>query len=254
MKIIENNNIYLEVANRNRQYLGRLLLALPFVAVGLGLTLATVEVTRLECQRQADKSVICQRTIASILGEEEERIPGELRSVKVDKNGGVGIVLGTSKGDVNLAPYRTFINSEHDRTADRINAFLKDTRQNTLSVEQDDRLINSLWSGSILIGGLTIGLFAMATPLRMSCKLDRLRDRAIIDKQYLLLGNRQTVLTLSAIERAQVKESLFGRNHVPVYKIDLVRANAQNVSLSIPSKNLAEYEQIVEEIDRFIKK
>ncbi|AFY92040.1 hypothetical protein [Chamaesiphon minutus] len=254
MKIIENNNIYLEVANRNRQYLGRLLLALPFVAVGLGLMLATVEATSLECQRQTDKSVICQRTIASILGEKEDGIPGNLRSVKVDKNGGIGIVLGTSKGDVKLAPYRTFVNGEHDRNADLINAFLKDTQQTTLSVEQDDRLINSLWSGSILIGGLAIGLLAMAVPVRMSCKLDRLRDRAIIDKQYFLLGNRQTVLTLSAIERAQVRESVFVRNRQPVYSIDLVSANSKNVSLSITGKNLAEYEQIVEEIERFIKK
>jgi hypothetical protein len=254
VKIVDKTNIFLEVLDQNHKYLWGLLLAIPFTAIGLGLMAGTAKVTTLECQRLTVNSIGCQRTITGVLGEEEDGIPGELQSVKVAKDSGIGIVLVTTKGDVELAPYRTFVNGEHERNADRVNAFLKQPRQNTLSVEQDDRLINSLGSGSLLIGGLTIGLFAMAIPVRMSCKLDRLRDRAIVDKQYLLVGNRQTVLTLSAIERAQVKESLFGRNHQPVYKIDLVSANAKHVSLSIPSKNLAEYEQIVEEIDRFIKK
>ncbi|NJR32414.1 MAG: hypothetical protein HC778_05765 [Chamaesiphon sp. CSU_1_12] len=253
MKIVDKTNIFLEVLDQNHKYLWGLLLAIPLTAIGLGLMAGTAKVTMLECQRSTVGSIGCQRTITGILGEEEDGLPGELRSAKVTKTSGTGIVLDTTKGDVELAPYRTFVNGEHDRNAARVNAFLKDKQQNTLSVEQDDRLINSLWSGSMLIGGLTIGLLAMAIPVRVSCKLDRLRDRAIVDKQYLLLGNRQTVLTLSAIERAEVKESIFVRNRQPVYKIDLVSANAKNVSLSIPSQNLAEYEQIVEEIDRFVQ-
>jgi hypothetical protein len=253
VKITENTNIYLEVEDRNRQYLWRLLLALPLVAVGLGLTLATVKVTSLECLRQADKSSICQRTIAGILGDEEDRIPGELRSVKVTKASGVGIVLGTTTGEVELAPYRTFVTERHERNADRLNAFLKDTQQTKIEIEQDDRLINSMWGGSMLIGGLTIGLFALAIPVRMSCKFDRLRDRTIIDKQYLVYGNRQTILTLSQLDRAQVRELPFVRNRQPAYTIDLIPANTKKVSLSVPSENLAESEQIVSEIDRFIK-
>jgi hypothetical protein len=254
VKIVDKTNIFLEVLDQNHKYLWGLLLALPFTVIGLGLMAGTAKVTTLECQRATVNSIGCQRTITGVLGDEEDGISGELRSAKVAKDNGIGIVLGTTKGDVELAPYRTFVNGEHERNADRVNAFIKQPQQNTLSVQQDDRLINSVGSGGILIGGLTIGLLAMSIPVRVSCKLDRLRDRAIVDKQYLLLGNRQTVLTLSDIERAEVKESIFIRNRQPVYKIDLVSANAPNVSLSIPSKNLAEYEQIVEEIDRFVQK
>jgi hypothetical protein len=251
MKIVESNDRSLEIVDRNHQYLWGLLLAIPFITIGSIVGAATIKVTSLECQRDRD-IIECQRSISGILGTEQERIPGRLQSVSTVTKSGVGLVLGTTTGTVELAPYRAFVTSQHFENADRIAAFLKNPQQTTIRIEQDDRWINSLWSGNFLVGGLTIALFALAIPTQISCKFDRDRDRVILDKKYLLYGDRQTMLPLSTIKQARLTELIWVRNREPVYSIELMPIDTKKISFSVPSTNLAQYQQIVDAIEHFL--
>jgi hypothetical protein len=255
MKIVEDTDQSLELTNQNRQCLWGLLFAAPFIIVGLVVTAATVKITTLECQRTEGNQIACQRIITGILGTEKDRIPGQLQTVTTVKTSGTGVVLGTSTGEVNLAPYKAFVTDSQDRTTDRLNAFLQDPQQATIRVEQDDRWINFLWCGNFMIGGVIITLFALVIPVQMRCKFERGPDRVTIDKKYLLYGDRQLILPLSTVKNALVRELLFSISwdRQPLYTIDLMPIAAKKVSLSVSSQNLSEYQQIVNKIDRFVR-
>jgi hypothetical protein len=255
MKIVEHTDRTLEITNQNRHYLWGLLFATPFVIAGSIVTAATVKVTTLTCQRNPGNQIDCQRTIAGILGTEKDLIIGSLRSVKIVKTSATGVVLETSNGDVNLAPYKAFVTDSQSRTADRLNTFLQDPQQATIRVEQDDRWINSIFGGNFIFGGIVVLLYSLAIPLQMSCKFERDTDRVTIDKKYLLYGDRQTVLPLSTIHQAKVRELLFivTSNRQPTYTIDLIPVATKKVSLSVNNQNLAECQQLVDEIDRFVR-
>lgn len=89
----------------------------------------------------------------------------------------------------------------------------------------------------------------------MSCKFQQDLDRVTIDKKYLLYGDRQTVLPLSTIKQAQVRELLFSisSDRQPLYMLDLVTTDAKKVSLSVSSPNLSECQRLVNIIDRFVR-
>lgn len=254
MKIVEHTDRYLELANQNRRCLWGLLFATPFAIIGSIATAFTVKVTALTCQRNPGDRIDCQRTISGVLGTEKELISGHLKSVKTVKTSGAGVVLETSQGDVPLAPYKAFVTDSQYRTADRLNAFLKNPQQATIQVEQDDRWINFLWSGNFIIGGVVIGLYSLQIPLQMSCKFQQDLERVTIDKKYLLYGDRQTILPLSTIKQAQVRELLFSisGDRQPLYTIDLVTTDAKKVSLSVSSKDSTECQRLVNIVNRFV--
>jgi hypothetical protein len=256
VKIVEHTDRNLELINQNRQCLWGLLFATPFIVAGVILTAATVKVTTLECQRTAGNQIACQRNVSGILGTETDVIPGQLQSVKTVKASGTGVVLGTSTGTVELAPYRAFVTNTQEQTTARLNAFLKDPQQTTIRVEQDDRWINLLWYGNFIVWGVVIAIYALAIPVQMSCKFERDTDRVIMDKKYFLYGDRQTILPLSTVKNAVVRELLFSLSgdRQPLYTIDLMPIAAKKVSLSVSNKNLLLCQQIVDKIDRFLRR
>ena len=251
MKIVESNDRLLEIVNRNHQYRWGLLLAIPFIAIGLIKGIATIKVTTLECHRDRD-SIECQRSISGIFGTEKDRIPGRLQSVSTVTTSGKGLVLETTTEQLELAPYRTFVTSQHFENADRIAAFLKDPQQTTIRIEQDDRWLNILGNGGFLVAGFTLALFAVAIPIQISCRFDRAGDRITLDKKYLLYGDRQTVLPLSTIKQAKLKELIWVRSREPVYSIELIPVATKKISFSVPSTNLSQYQQVVDAIERFL--
>jgi hypothetical protein len=252
MKIIEQTDRILHITDQNRQCLWGLLFATPFLLLGLGVILLTAKVITLECQRSASSQIRCQRSVAGILGTEKEQIPGFVTSAKTVKTSGKGAVINTTKGAIELAPYRAFVTDRVDKTVDRLNTFIKDPQQTQISIEQDDRWANSLWSINFLIGGIAIACGALAIPLRLSCRFDLNSGEAIVDKKYLLYGDRQTKLSLATIDRSLLKQLPFYINGKPIHNIHLILRDGKKVSLSVPSWNLSQYREVVDIIDRFL--
>jgi hypothetical protein len=253
MKIVEHTKQSLELTDQNHQCLWGLLFATPFLAIGLGMAVATAKVVTLECQRAVTThQITCQRKVAGILGTTTDQIPGQLKTTTVVKSSGTGVVLGTTTGKVELAPYRSLVMSQHYENADRVNAFIKDSQQTNIRVEQDDRLGNSLFILNFLLGGVGVALVSLAIPLQMNCKFDRSNNQVTLDKKYLLYGNRQAVLPLAEIQQAKLNKRLFYINHNPVYNIKLVTFAKKKVSLSVPSQNLSIYQEIVDVTNDFL--
>ncbi len=251
VEIANRTDRTLEITDRNRQCLWGLLFAAPFLAIGLGVGAATVKVTTLLCRRESDNRIDCERKVMGILGVETDRIAGLQKATTV-KTSGTGVVLSTTAGRVELAPYRTFVTDRHFQTTKQLNKFINNPLGIVVYVVQDDRFINSLWSGNFAICGLVCALFSLAIPIQVSCKLDRNFDRLTLTKGYLLYGNRQTELPLSTIDRAQLRKLPVHLNHQPLYTIDLIPRSGKKVSLSVPSKHLAVYQQTIDTTNDFI--
>lgn len=252
MKIQENTERVLHITDKNRKCIWGLLFATPFLSVGVAAIVLTAKVITLDCQRMPSSQIECQRSIAGILGTETERISGTLKSAAVSKKNGKGAVLRTTEGWIRLAPYPAFVTDRLNNTVDRLNAFIKDPQQTKISIEQDDRWANLPWSLNFVAAGAAISFVSLAIPLRMSCRFDRNNGEATIDKKYLVYGNRQTKLPLSAVERSQMGESLFKINHKSVYTIHLIPTNRPKISLSVPSQKLSQYEEVVDAINKFV--
>jgi hypothetical protein len=63
----------------------------------------------------------------------------------------------------------------------------------------------------------------------------------------------RTERTLEIIDRAQLRELLFYLiSREPVYTIDLIPKSGKKVSLSVPSTNLAVYQQTIDTANDFI--
>ncbi len=253
MKIVEHTDQSLHIADQNHQCLWGLLFATPFLAIGLGMALATAKIVTLECQRPDTTQITCQRTVTGILGTTIDRIPGQLQTATVVKAGGAGVVMGTTTGKVELAPYHVFVTNKHQETADRLNAFLQDPQQANVRVEHDDRLANSLFIGNFLLGSLGIAIASLAIPLKMNCKFDRPSDQVTITKKYLY-GERQTILPLSTIQQSQVGKCFFylSADKHSAYSLKLIQVNSQKISLAVPSQNLELYQEIADITNTFL--
>jgi hypothetical protein len=252
MKVIEHTDQSLQIADQNRQCLWGLLFTVPFLLTGLGLALATAKIVTLECQRSDSTPIICQRTVTGILGTTTDKIPGQLQTATVVKAGGTGVVLGPTTGKVELAPYHGFVTNKHQETTDQLNAFLKDPQQATIRVEQDDRLGNSLFFGNFLLGSLGIAILSLRIPLKMNCRFDRPSDQVTITKQYLY-GERQTILSLSTIQQAQISRCFFylSVDKSNAYGLNLIQNNGKKISLSVPSQDLERYQEIADTTNHF---
>jgi hypothetical protein len=253
MKIVENTDQSLQIVDQNRQCFWGLLFTVPFLLTGLGLAVATAKIVTLECQRSDSTQITCQRTVTGILGTTTDKIPGQLQTATVVKAGGTGVVLGTTTGKVELAPYHVFVTNKHQETADRLNNFLKDHQQANVRVEQDDRLGNSLFFGNFLLGSLGIGILSLRIPLKMNCRFDRPSDQVTIAKKYLY-GERQTILPLSTIQQAQIGRCFFyvSVNKRNAYGLKLIQRNGAKVSLSVPGQDLELYQEIADITNHFL--
>jgi hypothetical protein len=254
MKVVEHTDQSLQIADQNRQCLWGLLFATPFLLTGLGLALTTAKIVTLGCQRPDSTQITCQRTVTGILGTTTDKISGQLQTATVVKAGGTGVVLGTTTGKVEMAPYHVFVTNKHQETADRLNAFLKDSQQATVRVEQDDRLGNSLFFGNFLLGSLGIAILSLSIPLKMSCRFDRSNAQVTITKKYCLYGERQTVFPLSTIQQAQVGRCFLylSANKQKAYGLKLIQINGRKVSLAVPSQNLELYQKIADTTNIFL--
>jgi hypothetical protein len=253
MKVIEHTEQSLELADQNRQCLWGLLFATPFLVISLGTALVTSKTVTLECQRTNPTQITCQRTVTGILGSTTDRIPGKLQTATVVKASGTGVVLGTTSGKVELAPYHVFVTNKHQETADRLNAFLQNPQQATVRVEQDDQFASALFIGNFLLGSLGIAIVSLRIPLKMNCRFDRPSDQVTITKKYLC-GERQIILPLSTIQQAQVKRSFFyvSVNKREAYGLKLIRINGAKVSLSVPGQDLERYQEVADTTNHFL--
>jgi hypothetical protein len=250
MEIVERTDRYLTIIDRNNQSLWGLLLFLLFLNFASIVYVTSAKVTALECQRNIRDSIDCKRTISGIFGSKADDIY-DLRSVTVvQHNKSLRVILKTATGDVEAYPYGSHITNNHYQIVARLNAFIIDRYQNTLRIEQDDRLSNGLMSVNFIFWGTLVGLFRLIIPMQVLCQCDRQLDRITLDKKYLLYGDRRTVIPLSAIASIELKESGFSRRIT--YDIQLIDVDGKKTSLSVPTTDRDAYRLIVNKASNFL--
>lgn len=252
MKIIEQTTTQLTLADWNQQWLWGTLFSIPFIGTGLTIALMTSNITTLECQRSNSTAITCQRTIAGLAGTKTEKIPERLLGASVIKAHGTGVVLSTSKGQVELANHRMPVTEAQSRIADTINAYVKDPQHLKLKIAQDDRWQELLYGAAFFLPGVAVLLKAMTTPMQVLCNLDRTSGQMTLEKRYRPLGTKfMTQYPLTDLQKADVVQPSLSERH-PWFVVQLELTSAQSIMLSPPIRDRQQCQTIADTINQFL--
>lgn len=252
MKIVEQTPNELKLEDRNRQWLWGVLFGTPFVAIGSLIITLVSTVTTLTCQRIELTKTTCQRITSGILGTAIAPIPGQVSGASVIVASGVGVVLKTTNGAVELVNHRIWVGEKHYQIANQINALANDSKQNTWQVSLDDRWEGLLWGANFLLPGIAIMLASLAIPMEVGCIFDKTSDLMTLEKRYRLFGTRFTQHRLAEIQKVEVIQLPIS-NKNPLYVVRLNLTSNKKMALSPFSSDRDRYQTIVTEIERFLK-
>jgi hypothetical protein len=190
-----------------------LLFGVPFLVSGLAVMLLLGKLTTLDCKRVEPTQVACNLTSAGLLGKQTTSIPaGQLQGADVGVSRGddgdtYRVILVTKT--MSIIPLTGVYSSGYGgkrQKADRINAFVNDSSQMSLTIQQDDRWFAYIFGGIFtLVGGISI----------MSMIMVKLPRVYVFDKKsgYLYVTFRSLIQSetkqfrLRDIQSAQVVES-----------------------------------------------
>jgi hypothetical protein len=253
MNSIQQTSTQLTVENSNRQWLWGVLFGIPFVAVGLGITTFSASVTTLECQRTKPTQINCQRTITGILGTEITVIPGQVTGASVITASGVGVVLSTSKGSMQLTQQRQFVRDTQREIASNINAFIRDTPQSNFKIQQDDRWQGWLTGANFFLPGMAIIGVSLTIPIYVLCDFDKSSGLLTLEKRYRLFNTKGVnQYKLVDTQHVEVKQLPIA-NRPPIYVVRLTLISTKSMALSPPSRDRQECQTLANTINRFLK-
>lgn len=138
-----------------------------FVALGL-LLLSSGKLTTLTCNRSQSNQGSCQLISSGLLGShvQETRV-SELQGASVEDNpldnDAFRVILLTKSGRAFFSSSSSGNEMEAKTTASDINTFIQDTKQTTLTIEQDERGFYFPIGGSVIAAGLLTLVFSKAS-------------------------------------------------------------------------------------------
>jgi hypothetical protein len=252
MKVIDHTATQLTIVDQNRQWFWGTLFSAPFIIVGTVIALTTSNITTLECQRSSSASITCERTIVGFAGTRTEAIPGRLLRASVIRAHGTGVVLATSKGGIDLVNHRMTVTDAHSQIANTINAYVKDSQQRTLKVQQDDRLEGMIYAAAFFLPGVAILLQSLAIPMQVVCVFDKTVGQMTLEKRYRPLGTRfRAQYQLTEVQKAYVVQPSLSERH-PKYVVRLELAAAKSIALSPLMKDRQQCQTIANTINHFL--
>ncbi|HEY9623161.1 MAG TPA: hypothetical protein V6C78_22585 [Crinalium sp.] len=250
MHITEQTPTRLTLTDHNRQWLWGTLFGLPFMMVGLGIAVVAGNLTKLECRRTPSHQITCQRTITGLLGTKTDAILGRVIRAGVVTDHGTGVVLSTSAGQIELVNHREFVGERQIRIAADINAFINDSQQMQLRVQQDDRLEEVANGAVFFLPGIAVILAALSIPMQVFCQLDKTTGQMTLKRRYRVWGTRTATYKLTDIQQAQIVQSPGSSRH-PVYVVQVELKAAKPTALSPPTRDRQQCQTIVNAIHTF---
>ncbi len=133
-----------------------------FAATGLFVITIFGQPAILSCQRTAPNQGTCKLVASNFLSREEIDIPlSELQGAKINEDTDL-VMLLTNNSEVAFTSYSITNESEEQSIARRINNFVKNPQEKTLTVHKD----NSQWfhyalGGSLIAAGLYCGVYRL---------------------------------------------------------------------------------------------
>jgi len=257
MKIVENTASTLKL-KAQFQTLGAfgVLFGLPFLVGGMIAALTIGQHSLLTCDRLEPKQVECELKTKSLLAERTTRIPvGHLQQAEVEVNrDGDGdtyrVALITQAGRVPLTEvYSAGIGFNHRGTVEKINAFLQDPEQMTLTVKEDYRWFGYLFGGIFVIAGGVIVFASLTAPFPIDCTFDKRSGQAKLRRRSLIATYVQEY-RLHEIKEARVVESTDSDGDT-VYRTQLVLRSGKEIPLEFMG-TVADNQNIVKAINTFL--
>lgn len=198
MKIIEDNQKILKIQKKTLApfFLG--LFGLPFLGMGVMVIFMAQKVI-LNCQRIEPNQNLCQLTKVSLHQKKTEILSESLIGAKVDINKDSDgdtyrIILTTSTQNIPLTNMYTSGKKNKNINVKKINNFLKDSNQQSLTIIQDERLFLYLFGiifvfpgGAMVLGGLIaedLKILFTLTKSTQKFEIKRQKIGQIIEQKY----------------------------------------------------------------------
>lgn len=205
-----------------------------FAFVGLSIIAFLGKETIMTCSRFANLDGVCAIKETGILGVDIKKIPlkslhgAEVES-STDSEGDTTyrVILKTNRGNIDFSSYSSSGYSEKEYIASNINNFVKNTSQQTVTVEQDERIFIYLFGGVFALLGLIIVLLVS----QVTCFFDNKMNKLIIIKQTLL-SKKYFEYELSDIVDVTVEES-YSSDSGPTYRVALIQASGEPIPLTL---------------------
>jgi|GEM_PF-959205 len=212
--------------------------------------------TILTCDRTAPAQ--CDLSQRRLIGAQSEQFPvAELQSARVrEKRDSDGdrtyqVVLELQSDDLSFTPYSSSGASHHRAQAARINAFIADPNQLTLTVREDTRFWGLLFFVAFGGGG---GLLLLSKVV--VCDFDKSMGQLRLTRNGLL-GHEEHQYRLQDIIQAQLQRSSGGssrrgRNQA-TYRVAIVLRSGESVPLtSYYSSGRSDKQRTVEQLRQFL--
>ncbi|NEO32169.1 MAG: hypothetical protein F6K36_17395 [Symploca sp. SIO3C6] len=132
------------------------LTGIPFILGGLLIMVLGVESGTLECHRKESIQVVCQFTYSNLFGEKISSIAtGELKGAEVKtRKRNHRIVILTKKETIPLINSYTMGKNGKVNKVSRINDFINNPEQMSLTIRQDNRWFGFLFGVIFIVGGI----------------------------------------------------------------------------------------------------
>lgn len=209
MKIIQDSRRILQIQHKTLSPFFLTLFGTPFFIIGI-IVILLGEKTTLNCQKIDNNQNSCQLTKVSLYKTKIETVPGSIIRAKVDVNEDSDgdtyrVILITSKQEIPLTSMYSSGSKNKRVNKNKINNFLQNSNQISLTVTQDDRFflypfgsIFFLTGGGVILGALIFG------DLEKLFTLKRTTQKFEIKRQKIL-KNVQQQYSFSEIDRFVIK-------------------------------------------------
>ncbi len=229
---------------------------LPLI-VALTLIL-NAKLTTLTCRRVEPTQVACNLMSVSLLGKQTTSIPtGQLQradvQVSTDDDGDdvYRIILVTkTKSIIPLTEVYTSGESDKRQDADRINRFVNDQSQMSLTIQQDDRLGTAIFGGILVLfgGGFTYSL--MTSKSLKTCVFDKASGHLYVTFKSMIRSETKQ-FQLQDIQSAQVIEGTDSDGD-KIFRTRLNLRSGNSIELPIHGGDSEKHHAIAQAINTFL--
>lgn len=254
MRIIQQTPtvLNLQVQKYSESLLTGLPFGLVFLLVGLKISFGGDYLTILKCNRIEPTQINCEIVAKNWLGQQTDPIPvtnlqGSQVEVNDDSDGDTyRIVLMTQNSQIPLTnSYSSGLGTNHYENNLLINSFIQASEQNSLTIQQDDRLIVML--GLVLaFPGFLFTIYELKAKNITHCLFDKTSNQLCITKRNIL-KSEQEEKSLTEVKKVEVTEDVEDGK-----TISLVLMTGDNFVLKT-QKEQKNYDQIAQSINQFLE-
>ncbi|WP_414542714.1 tetratricopeptide repeat protein [Nostoc sp. CCY0012] len=226
-----------------------------FTSAGLSVALLGSQVHTFACRRDATAPATCQLSTKGLFWSNQRVLPiNEIQGTTInsfrDSKGKYSyrLILLTNTGEVSPIP----TNISHQETVKDwvkdIELFLKDTQQQTLLIEDDNRIFVFLFGGLFAVVGLAVAVLMGKVVV---CNIDKTLGQLTL-ANYGLLGNSQTEYRTRDIHGVTVQKSVSSKGG-KTYRVALVMNSGEYIPFTAYySSGFRQHQQTADHISQFL--